>query len=143
MTRLPNLISYSPIVIPLTSGSPPIILPRRDLFDARYQLIAEEDPVDATSEGERNKAALDFIEAPSDLVKGVYEGGLKTWECSGDLVEYLEGLKQSDAAFTFWGKSCLEVRSSQVRAALFLITCTLDWMWDCTSVMLHLPHALP
>ena len=90
------------------------MLPRRDLFDARYQLIAEEDPVDASSEGQQNKSALNFIEAPSDLVKGVYEGGLKTWECSADLVEYLEGLKQNDPAFAFWGKSCLEVWSSLI-----------------------------
>ena len=29
--------------------------------------------------------ALSFLDAPSDLVPGVYEGGLKTWECSIDL----------------------------------------------------------
>jgi len=33
---------------------------------------------------------LEYLDAPSDLLPGVYEGGLKTWECSLDLVEYLE-----------------------------------------------------
>lgn len=27
--------------------------------------------------------------AESDLVSGVYEGGLKVWECSLDLVDYI------------------------------------------------------
>ena len=44
-----------------------------------------------------NKKALDFLDAPSDLVvPGVYEGGLiKTWECSLDLVEHLHELQCS------------------------------------------------
>lgn len=29
----------------------------------------------------------------SDLIPGVYEGGMKVWECSIDLVEYLEEIK--------------------------------------------------
>ena len=54
-----------------------------------------------------NKKALDFLDAPSDLVPGVYEGGLKTWECSLDLVEHLHDLQSS---LSFAGKRVLEVR---------------------------------
>ena len=52
---------------------------RRDLFDARFQLLAQ---------GRDEQAAL--VDAPADLVPGVYEGGLKTWECSLDLAAYLD-----------------------------------------------------
>ena len=38
-------------------------------------------------------------EGQSDLVKGVYEGGLKVWECTQDLLAYLE---------EFYGASCKE-----------------------------------
>ena len=60
-------------------------LSRRDLFDARFQLIS-------TDDGGRTDEApsgVDFVDAPSDLVPGVYEGGLKTWECSIDLAGYV------------------------------------------------------
>ncbi|KIL65503.1 hypothetical protein M378DRAFT_530526 [Amanita muscaria Koide BX008] len=78
---LPEAISYSPLSISLSSDTDPLVLARRDLFDARFQLIS--DGLD-----ESNK--LQFFDAPSDLVPGVYEGGLKTWECCLDLVDYLE-----------------------------------------------------
>jgi protein-histidine N-methyltransferase len=52
---------------------------RRDLFDARFQLLAQ---------GSDEQAAL--VDAPADLVPGVYEGGLKTWECALDLAAYLD-----------------------------------------------------
>jgi len=50
------------------------------------------------SEGENTPDSNDlgFIDAPSDLVPGVYEGGLKTWECSVDLAAYL------DTLYPFW-----------------------------------------
>jgi protein-histidine N-methyltransferase len=68
------------------------------LFDARFQLISgggvgvgDGGEVDENTREDSLpvSAALKFLEAPSDLVPGVYEGGLKTWECSVDLVDYL------------------------------------------------------
>ena len=98
LDALPEAISYSPLSISLSSDTDPLVLARRDLFDAHFQLIS--DGLD-----ERNK--LQFFDAPSDLVPGVYEGGLKTWECCLDLVDYLEcnGLSKS-----LMGKRILEVR---------------------------------
>jgi hypothetical protein len=61
-----------------------VTLSRRDLFDARFQLLAQADEDKAEEKDE-----LRFVDAPSDLVRGVYEGGLKTWECSVDLAGYL------------------------------------------------------
>lgn len=85
---------------------------RRDLFDARFQLIAQENTTGDTSEtpsSEVSTNALAFVEAPSDLVPGVYEGGLKTWECSIDLAGYLAGLVPN---FDARGKRVIEVLRS-------------------------------
>lgn len=67
----------------LLSGSDHITIHRRDLFDARLQLISQD------SGSKSDSDALEFIDTPSDLVPGVYEGGMKSWECSFDLVHYL------------------------------------------------------
>lgn len=42
----------------------------------------------------------------SDLIKGVYEGGFKTWECSIDMVQYLSGLPEEQVT----NKKVLEVK---------------------------------
>lgn len=60
----------------------------------------------------RHAAALEFIEAPSDLVPRVYEGGLKTWECSIDLVEYLDSTRLPEG---FRGGDILEVGAQDFR----------------------------
>ncbi|KAF8903025.1 hypothetical protein CPB85DRAFT_1377111 [Mucidula mucida] len=108
---LPPLISCSPLTIPLSSGEI-ISIPRRDLFDARFQVINEED-----SDNAIGKDAADFLDAPSDLVHGVYEGGLKTWECSLDLVDYLAGNMDCHPA----GKRILEIGCGTAVPSLYLI----------------------
>ncbi|KAJ7233915.1 hypothetical protein C8J57DRAFT_1439586 [Mycena rebaudengoi] len=105
LESLPTLISYSPLEIPLSSSRKKVTLARRDLFDARFQLISEGPGDEPTSDSEA-PAALGFLDAPSDLVPGVYEGGLKTWECSLDLVQYLDGLGE---AHSLLGKRILEI----------------------------------
>lgn len=77
---LPTKISYSRIGIPTESGIPTSVY-RRDLFDARFQMIHED--VDEQQSGQA------IAGADTDLVPGVYEGGLKTWECSVDLAAVL------------------------------------------------------
>lgn len=54
-------------------------LPRRELFDIKMQLMAE----DEGASGE--KVNLD----DSDIRTNVYEGGYKSWECSFDLAKLL------------------------------------------------------
>jgi protein-histidine N-methyltransferase len=103
--------------IPLVYGSGgTVTLSRRDLFDARFQLIAQTADDAAAAQDASDPATadrqttLDFVDAPSDLVPGLYEGGLKTWECSLDLVDYLHRLAGADAAALARGKRILEVR---------------------------------
>jgi protein-histidine N-methyltransferase len=55
-------------------------LPRRELFDVRRQLMAEDDP--------QADSILSGIDS-SDIRTNVYEGGFKSWECSFDLARLL------------------------------------------------------
>lgn len=69
------MLSYSSINIPNSNLS----IPRRDLFDAKFQLIDQDQ---------------NFVNDKSDLIPGLYEGGLKSWECSIDLVKNLNENEQ-------------------------------------------------
>ncbi|KAF8143327.1 hypothetical protein K438DRAFT_647461 [Mycena galopus ATCC 62051] len=120
LESLPPLISYSPLSIPLSSSRKNVTLARRDLFDARFQLISEghDEP---TAETPAPTSALGFLDAPSDLVPGVYEGGLKTWECSIDLVGYLDGLRDSNIS-DLSGKRILEVGCGTGIPSVYLLS---------------------
>ncbi|KIK06010.1 hypothetical protein K443DRAFT_674583 [Laccaria amethystina LaAM-08-1] len=108
LNRLPSRISYSPLHIPLTGGRS-LTLVRRDLFDARFQLL---------SEGTGESPALEYLDAPSDLVPGVYEGGLKTWECSLDLIEYLVTALLDE---TYRGRRILELGCGTAVPSLYIL----------------------
>ncbi|KAG1779336.1 hypothetical protein EV702DRAFT_1087498 [Suillus placidus] len=119
LNSLPSKISYSPITIQLASGSG-LSLPRRDLFDARFQLISQNtDDTDALEQPSINaRSALHFLDAPSDLVPLVYEGGLKTWECSLDLASYLDGISSQ---FDVSGNRVLEIGCGTSIPSLYIL----------------------
>ncbi len=48
----------------------------------KYLALSNQEALQKTAQ--QNK-----LVAKSDLVSGVYEGGLKVWECSFDLVDYI------------------------------------------------------
>lgn len=54
-------------------------IPRRDLFDVRYELMGRDDLT----------AEENLLLGTEDVRKNVYEGGLKVWEGSNDLLEFL------------------------------------------------------
>ncbi|KAK8042097.1 methyltransferase [Apiospora rasikravindrae] len=76
--RLPSTISYSLLDVVLDSGET-IQLPRRELWDVRVQLMAED------GDSRDSEAGL----GSHDVKTGVYEGGFKSWESSVDLVKVL------------------------------------------------------
>jgi len=78
LKQLPSKISYSSLVVKLDDGSH-ISIPRRELWDVRVQLMAEED--DESLANLRN----------DDVRTGVYEGGFKSWESSVDVLKVLHG----------------------------------------------------
>ncbi|KAJ3533664.1 hypothetical protein NM688_g7249 [Phlebia brevispora] len=93
IAKLPPEISYSPLTIVSAHGDKTeITISRRDLFDARFQLIASSSSDNPAGADTTSLTDLEYVEAPSDLVPGVYEGGLKTWECSIDLAATLHNM---------------------------------------------------
>ncbi|KAM0563823.1 hypothetical protein ACHAPJ_000029 [Fusarium lateritium] len=83
LSRLPSKIAYSLLDLTLDDGTT-LQLPRRELWDVRVQLMAEEEDVaGAQSEGLGSH----------DVKTGVYEGGFKSWESSVDLVKVLAANK--------------------------------------------------
>ncbi|CAO1628736.1 unnamed protein product [Parajaminaea phylloscopi] len=98
---LPDRISYSFVRVPVASekegkgraGAQDVYLARRDLFDARFQILHEGDE-DGHGDVEESTREEDVavVGTESDLIPGLYEGGLKTWECSVDLVGVLHNL---------------------------------------------------
>ncbi|KAK4239688.1 hypothetical protein C8A03DRAFT_42690 [Achaetomium macrosporum] len=87
LSKLPSKIAFSLLDVELGDGRT-ISLPRRELWDVRVQLMAEEN-TDNPSESE---AGL----GEHDVKTGIYEGGFKSWESSVDLVKVLAAEKVSD-----------------------------------------------
>lgn len=82
LNELPSEIAYSTLVVKLDDGKE-VYIPRRELWDVRIQLMAEED-----DEGLGNLGK-------DDVRTGVYEGGFKSWESSVDVVKVLSERKES------------------------------------------------
>ncbi|KAK6342838.1 hypothetical protein TWF718_008221 [Orbilia javanica] len=83
ISKLPPHIAFSPLVIPSTSTKS-ITIPRRELFDVKMQLMTE-DNNPSTNPNQSFSAAF----TDEDIRTNTYEGGLKSWECSSDLVKQL------------------------------------------------------
>lgn len=70
-----------------------IRLPRRELWDVKVQLMAEEDDEDEDGKGGDSNTNGSGELAPGlgthDVKTGIYEGGFKSWESSVDLVKVL------------------------------------------------------
>ncbi|OLN88795.1 Histidine protein methyltransferase 1 [Colletotrichum chlorophyti] len=81
LSKLPSKIAFSTLDVTLDDGSV-LQVPRRELWDVRLQLMAEDEA-----------AAGEGVEAEGlgshDVKTGVYEGGFKSWESSVDLVKVL------------------------------------------------------
>jgi protein-histidine N-methyltransferase len=78
LATLPSKIAYSTLHVTLDDCSK-LAIPRREWWDVRVQLMAEEHEVAEVGLGK------------DDIKTGVYEGGFKSWESSVDLVKVLAG----------------------------------------------------
>lgn len=63
---------------------------RRELFDIRHQLMMEDQSLKNNNNAEEFNILIG--ETDEDLKNGVYEGGLKSWECSFDVINRLSEL---------------------------------------------------
>ncbi|KAK3372472.1 hypothetical protein B0H63DRAFT_496949 [Podospora didyma] len=81
LAKLPSKIAFGLLSVDLDGGRS-IQLPRRELWDVRLQLMAEEEESSGVSESEPGLGE-------HDVKTGIYEGGFKSWESSVDLVKVL------------------------------------------------------
>ena len=79
LLTLPSKIAYNYVTVTSPRGKSQK-LPRRELFDIRMQIMAED-------EGGSGHSSIGLDEA--DIKTDVYEGGFKSWECSLDLAGLL------------------------------------------------------
>ncbi|RKF59695.1 Histidine protein methyltransferase 1 [Golovinomyces cichoracearum] len=82
LAELPPKIAYKSLKI-ASYDKTEIIIPRRELWDVRVQLMAEDDEESLKNLGE------------NDIKTGIYEGGFKSWESSSDLVKVLYHRRKS------------------------------------------------
>lgn len=97
------MISYSTVHISQGTGNE-ISIPRRELFDIRAQLMAED-----TQDDQQLLIGID----QDDIKANVYEGGLKTWECSVDLAQYVAAIPAGGNGSGDQKRHYIEVRVAQ------------------------------
>ncbi|ORY93431.1 hypothetical protein BCR43DRAFT_496925 [Syncephalastrum racemosum] len=87
---------------------------KRALADVKFQMAKQ----DTLSEADENQV-LEMLDlnSNSDLVRGVYEGGFKTWECSIDLVQFLSQLPRDQIT----EKRVLELGCGSSLPSLYLL----------------------
>ncbi|KAJ2076729.1 hypothetical protein H4R24_005541 [Coemansia sp. RSA 988] len=61
---------------------------KRQMNDVQFQL-AQQDSMDGNNSASAVEQVIASGSSTTDVIRGVYEGGLKTWECSLDLLKYL------------------------------------------------------
>ncbi|KAG9068951.1 Histidine protein methyltransferase 1 [Linnemannia hyalina] len=98
---------------------------KRNLEDVKFQIIQEDDEFDDEKKQEKEQGTITgpggvemlALAGKSDLVKGVYEGGLKTWECALDLVAYL-----ADQKHNYDGQKVLELGCGSALPGIYVLT---------------------
>lgn len=107
MLHLPSQISYSTLHIPhpkqghvTERGNGDIRIPRRELFDIRMQLMASDEAVNPQALKDSSSTPSLVLLGNDDIQPSLYEGGLKSWECSLDLVSLLA----EEEDYLRWGR---------------------------------------
>ncbi|KAI8982553.1 hypothetical protein BDB01DRAFT_723549 [Pilobolus umbonatus] len=108
---LPRTIQADILQIPKVDT----IIYKRTLADVKFQM-AEQDTLDDQSRDTEVLPMLN-LSGNTDLVKGVYEGGFKTWECSIDMVQYLSTLPREKIT----NKRILELGCGSSLPSLYLL----------------------
>ncbi|WWC68870.1 uncharacterized protein I206_102806 [Kwoniella pini CBS 10737] len=139
VNSLPEEISYSPINFPFSSKS----LLRRDLFDARFQLYNRPDPSSSTDsqnqKANNQEEGEEYVDAQTDLIPGLYEGGLKSWEGGVDLVEVINSIGD-DQKVAEWasGSRILEVGCGTALPTLYILRSIFASSLNSNKTILHM-----
>lgn len=103
LCTLPSKISYSTLHVKLDDGTE-LEIPRREWWDVRLQLMAEE-VADLNVTDSEASVGL----GKEDVKTGVYEGGFKSWEASVDLVRVLADRRRDEKERKVRGQRVLEM----------------------------------
>lgn len=76
--------------MPSSDDEQKLTVARREVFDIRTQLMAEDDDQDPGSKEQTNDELIAGLEQ-GDIKPNFYEGGFKTWECALDLAKCVLG----------------------------------------------------
>nr|CAG8459175.1 12412_t:CDS:10 [Entrophospora candida]CAG8478279.1 10400_t:CDS:10 [Entrophospora candida] len=87
--KLPQTFMFEHVDSTKKSTEEKVIIYKRHLADVKFQIAQEdEDLVMDNNQKINNPSNILELSIKNDLIEGVYEGGLKTWECSFDLLDY-------------------------------------------------------
>ncbi|KAK9237307.1 hypothetical protein V1525DRAFT_404411 [Lipomyces kononenkoae] len=121
---LPSRLSYTLVPVNTSTGIKELPIPRREVFDIKVQIMADEDILPPSlnkseTEGETREQFIKkelqiLLSNTEDLRTELYEGGLKSWEGAGDLVEYLAEEKHAI------GSGVLELGCGSALPSLYL-----------------------
>ncbi|KAI1962985.1 hypothetical protein LOZ58_002609 [Ophidiomyces ophidiicola] len=120
LSSLPSQISYNTLYLSDPLDFPiPVTIPRREVFDIRAQLMAEDSLKDNLHE-----EMISGLET-GDITPLVYEGGFKTWECAQMLALYAGSqYLYSDRMKHDW--EFIELGAGTAIPSLFLLKMSLD-----------------
>ncbi|KAI8387011.1 hypothetical protein BD560DRAFT_321399 [Blakeslea trispora] len=114
---LPSVIQADILQVP--NVEKPIY--KRTLADVKFQMAEQDSLVDAENNDSEVVNMLN-LSGNTDLIRGVYEGGFKTWECSVDMVQYLASLPTEQIS----QKRVLELGCGSSLPSLYLLSSELD-----------------
>lgn len=121
ITSLPSKLSYTRIEVPIPQSDKTFYVYRRDLFDARFQMLHEDEEGSEEEQKVSEEWKSVMAGAATDLVPGVYEGGLKTWECSLDLAGVLSRKLEQSSDF-LQNKKVIELGCGTAVPSLYLLS---------------------
>ena len=117
LSELPSKIAYGLLDVDFGDGAGDgeeaparVRLPRRELWDVRVQLMAEDESAGELEPGLGNH----------DVRTGIYEGGFKSWESSVDLVKVLRPSSKSLLSADEHSTRIIEVRFDNPNTYLML-----------------------
>ncbi|CAG8740895.1 32681_t:CDS:2, partial [Racocetra persica] len=116
---LPSSLMIECVFTSIMNDKEPIVFYKRCLSDVKFQIAQNDELENEVNQSSYSSPKILELTDDNDVVHGVYEGGLKTWECSLDLVEYLSiKLKEINLS----GNKILELGCGSALPGIYLLS---------------------
>ncbi|CAG8776976.1 14537_t:CDS:2, partial [Cetraspora pellucida] len=116
---LPSSLMIERVFTSIMNDKEPTVLYKRCLSDIKFQIAQNDELESEVNQNSHSTAKILELTVDNDVVHGFYEGGLKTWECSLDLVEYLS-IKLKDVNLS--GNKVLELGCGSALPSIYLLS---------------------